>query len=78
MALIYAEYMSKPTSTSRSVKNYLDWQGHKVNRKRVQRLMRLMVLEAIYLKPNTSKTHHEHRIDSYLLLKMDINRLDMV
>ena len=31
--------------------------GLNVNRKRVRRLMRVMGLEAIYQKPNTSKRH---------------------
>jgi transposase InsO family protein len=32
-------------------------QGHRVNRKRVRRLMREMGLEVIWRKPNTSKPH---------------------
>ncbi len=40
--------------------------------------MRLMGLEAIYPRPNTSKPHPEHRIYPYLLRGMDINRPDMV
>src|SRR5271169_5574702 len=34
---------------------WLATQGHRVNRKRVQRLMRLLGLAAIYQRPNTSK-----------------------
>ena len=36
--------------------------GVVVNRKRVRRLMRLMGLEAIYQKPNTSAGHPEHKV----------------
>jgi putative transposase len=78
MKIIDTEYMKRPTNGSRSMKNYLDRQGHVVNRKRVQRLMRLMGLEAILPKPNTSKPHPEHRVFPYLLRGMDINRPDMV
>jgi hypothetical protein len=36
--------------------------GWVVNRKRAQRLMRLMGLEAIYQKPNTSRPHPDHKV----------------
>jgi hypothetical protein len=32
------------------------------NRKRVRRLMRVMGLEAIYQKPNTSRKHPGHKV----------------
>ena len=47
-----------------------DWlcrEGWDVNRKRVRRLMRLMGLEAIYPKPQTSQRNEGHRIYPYLL-----------
>ena len=78
MKLIDAEYMKHPTSGSRFMRDYLDRQGRVVNRKRIQRLMRLMGIEAIYPKPNTSKANPEHRIYPYLLRGLDINRPDMV
>jgi putative transposase len=34
---------------------WLATQGHRVNRKRVQRLMRLLGLAAIYQRPNTDR-----------------------
>ena len=37
-------------------------QGHRVNRKRVQRLMRLLGLVAIYRRPNTSEPAEVHKI----------------
>ena len=46
---------------------WLNTQGHAVNRKRVQRLMRLMGLVAIYQRPNTSKAAAEHIKYPYLL-----------
>ena len=46
----------------------------KVNRKRVQRLMRLMGIEALGPKPSTSKPAPGHRIYPYLLRNMSIDR----
>jgi putative transposase len=53
MRLIDEQYLKTPTWGSRTVRNYLRRLGHKINRKRVQRLMRLMNLEALTpsLKP---------------------------
>ena len=78
MKLIDDEYMKRPTSGSRTIRDVLERQGRKVNRKRVQRLMRLMGLEAIYPRPRTSMPHPEHRIYPYLLRGLDIDRPDMV
>jgi putative transposase len=50
--------------------------GNKVNRKRVQRLMRMMGLQALVPGPHTSKPHPEHPIYPYLLGRMDIIRPD--
>jgi putative transposase len=49
-----------------------------VNRKRVRRLMRLMGIEAIYQKPNTSRKHPAHKIHPYLLRNLDINHANHV
>jgi putative transposase len=79
MRLIDEQYMKTPVYGTRSMRDHLNRQGYRcVNRKRVQRLMRLMGLEAIYPKPKTSKPHPGHRIYPYLLKGMDINRPDMV
>src|SRR4051795_1182276 len=45
---------------------WLTQQGESVNRKRVQRLLRVMGLEAIYPKPRLSAPGRVHRIDPYL------------
>ena len=50
----------------------------RVNRKRVQRLMRLMGLEAIYPKPKTSEAAKEHRKYPYLLRGVEIVRPNQV
>lgn len=48
--------------------------GRHVNRKRVQRLMRLMGLEALGPKPKTSRPSAQHRIYPYLLRGLTIDR----
>jgi len=53
-------------------------EGEEVNRKRVQRLMRVMGLEAIYPKPKLSVAGRGHRIYPYLLRNVGIERVDQV
>jgi putative transposase len=47
--------------------------GYKINLKRVRRLYRLMGLEAIGPKPNTSKPVSGHKIYPYLLRGLMVN-----
>jgi len=49
-----------------------------VNRKRVQRLMRLMGIEALYPKPRLTQRGPEHRIYPYLLRNVEVLRADQV
>ena len=49
-----------------------------VNRKRIQRLMRLLGLQAIYPKPNLSRPAPGHQIYPYLLRGVDIVRPNQV
>src|SRR5260221_10798054 len=55
MALIDRQYLVRPYYGSRRMAAWLATQGHVVNPKRVQRLMRLPRLGAIYPRPNTSQ-----------------------
>ena len=57
---------------------WLQAQGHMVNRKRMQRLMQRMGLEAIYQRPRTSLPAPEHRIYPYLLRGLVITRVNHV
>jgi HTH-like domain len=57
---------------------WLATQGHLVNRKRIQRLMRLAGLVAIYQQPNTSKPAAAHKIYPYLLGGISIERVNQV
>jgi putative transposase len=57
---------------------WLREQGHEINHKRVERLMSVMGLQAIYPKPNTSKPHPENKIYPYLLRGVKIDHVDQV
>jgi putative transposase len=78
MRLIDEQYLKNPSWGSRSMRNYLRRQGYKVNRKRVQRLMRIMGIEAIYPKPKTSRPHPGHKVYPYLLRNLNIDRSNQV
>jgi putative transposase len=78
MALIDRQYLARPYYGSRRMAAWLATQGHLVNRKRVQRLMRLMGLVAIYQRPNTSKPAPTHKIYPYLLGGIAIERVNQV
>ncbi len=78
MRLIDEQYLKVPTWGSRSMRNHLRRLGYTINRKRMQRLMRLMGLEAIYPRPRTSRPHPEHAIYPYLLRDMNIESPNQV
>src|SRR5258707_2915612 len=78
MALIDRQYLVRPYYGSRRMAAWLATQGHVVNRKRVQRLMRLAGLVAIYQRPNTSKPAPAHKIYPYLLGGLSIERVNQV
>ena len=78
MRLIDEQYLKTPTWGSRSMRSHLRRLGYKINRKRVQRLMRLMGLEAIYPRPKTSRPHPDHKVYPYLLRGLNIERPNQV
>jgi putative transposase len=78
MRLIDQQYTARPFYGSRRMVVWLDQQGEDVNRKRVQRLMRIMGLEAIYPRPRLSLAGKGHRIYPYLLRGVKIERRDQV
>jgi putative transposase len=78
MALMDRQYLKTPFYGSRRMRAWLLGEGHQVNRKRVRRLMRLMGLEAIYRRPNTSKPAPGHRVYPYLLKGVEVNRVNQV
>ena len=78
MRLLDELHLQLPFYGSRRLTWSLQQAGHKVNRKHVRRLMRLMGLEAIYPRPRTSDPHPEHRIFPYLLRNVVVSRADQV
>lgn len=78
MRLIDERYTACPFYGSRRLTAWLLRRGEAVNRKRVQRLMRQMGLEAIYPKPRLSMARRGHRIYPYLLRGVSIERPDHV
>ncbi len=78
MRLIDEQYLKTPTYGSRSIARHFRRQGRWVNRKRIQRLMRLMGIEAIYPQPHTSRPHPEHKIYPYLLRDLSIDHANQV
>jgi putative transposase len=78
MRLIDEEYTAHPFLGSRKLAEWLTGQGEPVNRKRVQRLMRLMGIEAIYPKPKLSQPGQGHKVFPYLLRGVTIDRVDQV
>jgi putative transposase len=78
MDLIDRQYLARPFYGSRRMAAWLATQGHTVNRKRVQRLMRLMGLVAIHQRPSTSKAAPEHTKYPYLLGGLTIDRVNQV
>jgi len=78
MRLIDEQYLKTPIYDSRSMARHFRRQGRTVNRKRIQRLMRLMGIEAVYPKPHTSRPHPQHRIYPYLLRDLTIDHANHV
>ena len=67
-----------PFLGSRRMTAMLRAEGVFVNRKRVQRLMRLMGIAALGPKPRTSKPAPDHKIYPYLLRNLTIERANHV
>jgi putative transposase len=78
MRLIDETYLAYPFFGSRQMTRWLRRQGERINRKRVQRLMRRLGLEAIYQKPNLSRAQAGHRIYPYLLRHLAVTRPNQV
>ena len=63
-----------PFLGSRRMTQMLKAEGEKINRKRVQRLMRKMGIAALGPKPNTTRPAPGHKIFPYLLRNLKIER----
>ena len=62
MRLMDVQYLKTPWYGSRQMRRFLRRQGHRVNRKRIRRLMRRMGLVAVAPAPNTSRRHPQHKV----------------
>jgi putative transposase len=71
-------HLEHPFYGSRNIAHALSNEGLRVNRKCVQRIMRLMNLESTAPKPNTSRAAPEHTKYPYLLRKLSISRPNQV
>lgn len=78
MHLIDELYTKAPFYGSRRLAASLLRQGYAVNRKRVQRLMRVMGIEALYQKPRTSKAERLATKYPYLLSGLSITHPNQV
>ena len=78
MNVIDEEFTRRPCLGSRQMKWRLWDLGYWVGRKRVRRLMRLLGLEAVFPKKNTSQRNPEHPVYPYLLRDVVITRPNQV
>ncbi len=78
MKLIDTIYTGHPILGSPKITKMLRNKGHRVNHKRIERLMRVMELAAVYPKPRTSIPDNEARKYPYLLSGLTIERPDQV
>lgn len=71
-------HLARPFLGSRRLVDELKDRGLTVNRKRIQRLLRVMGIRALYPKPNTSKAAKGHAIYPYLLRGLEPSRPNQV
>jgi putative transposase len=78
MRLLDEQFTRTPFYGSRRMTVWLRRMGYAVNRKRVQRLMSLMRLEAIYPRPHLSQGVSTHEKYPYLLGELEVMRPNQV
>jgi putative transposase len=79
MRLLDEQYLRTPFYGIARLTAWLRSQGQMVNHKRVERLMRLMGIQAIYPKPRLSQTSPaNNRVYPYLLRGVNISRVNQV
>ena len=71
-------HTQRPFYGSRRIRDWFEDQGISVNRKRIQRLMRLMGIQALYPKKKTSRPGKGHKVYPYLLTGLVINGSNQV
>ena len=78
MKIIDNEYTDHPFYGTRKMRDVLRRKGYRINRKRVQRLMRKMGIQSIAPKPNTSKANPQNKVYPYLLRNFDVTMPNQV
>jgi len=78
MKLIDRQYLETPFYGARKIAAWLGSQGRRAGRKRVQRLMRVMGLRAVYRRPRTTTPAQGHRRYPYLLKDSSITAPNQV
>ena len=78
LSLIDTEYTRHPFYGSRKMTLYLRDLGQVINRKRVQRLMRMLGLAGMAPGPNTSLAHPQNKVYPYLLRGVLVTRPNQV
>ncbi len=72
-------HLKHPFKGSRRLRDDLwDVYGLQVNRKRVQRLMRIMGIRALYPGARTTRPNKQHKVYPYLLRDLEIDRSNQV
>ena len=72
-------YLQYPFYGSRRIAAHLNYyHNYNINRKKIQRLMRLMGIEAVYCKKKTTIASKEHKVYPYLLRNLDITNPNQV
>lgn len=67
-------HLDYPFAGARMLRDMLKPKGHRVGRRHVTRLMRIMGIEALYRKKKTTKRNPEHSVFPYLLRGLTIER----
>jgi putative transposase len=78
MRLLDEQYTRAPFYGSPRMTAWLRSQGQAINHKRVERLMRIMGIEALYPKPRLSQSCPSSRVYPYLLRGVEIKRVNQV
>jgi putative transposase len=78
MRRIDALHLDYPFAGSRMLRDLLRGEGVAVGRERVTTMMRCMGIEALYCKPDTSRSAPGHKIYPYLLRDLAVERPNQV
>ncbi len=78
MRLMDELHLNCPWCGSRQMARALRRRGHRVGRKRMRRLMRVMGLRSLAPRPNTSRRAPGHRVYPYLLRDLRVRRPNRV